>query len=209
MIPGVGWAEATAEVARRDRGLALVIDACGPLTLRPRNPDGVFGALVRTIAHQQLAGKAAAAIHGRVRSLVAEALTAEAVLALPEASLRAAGLSTAKVASVLDLACRVATGELDLEGLTELSDDAVIESLSRVRGIGRWSAEMFLLFELRRLDVWPTGDLGVRHGWRLSHDLAKLPTPAQLVLAGEPLRPLRSVAALYCWQAVDLSRLGS
>jgi len=128
------------------------------------------------------------------------------VLALPEAALRGAGLSTAKTASVRDLAARTAAGELALARVSRFGDDEIVARLSEVRGIGRWTAEMFLLFELRRLDVWPTGDLGVRHGWRLAHGLESPPSPAELALLGDPLRPVRSVAAWYCWQAVHIHR---
>ena len=202
----MSWTAATAEVALRDRMLAAVIERAGPARLRTKNPDGPFGALVRAIVFQQLAGRAAAAIHGRVRALVPGVLTPEAVLALPEAALRGAGLSAAKTASVRDLAAKAAAGELGLATISRLPDEEVVTRLSAVRGIGRWTAEMFLIFELRRLDVWPTGDLGVREGWRLAHGLEAQPTPAQLALLGEPLRPVRSVAAWYCWQAVHIAR---
>ncbi|MGI8810393.1 MAG: DNA-3-methyladenine glycosylase family protein [Acidimicrobiales bacterium] len=202
----MSWRSAAAEVARLDPALAVVIERAGPARLRTKDPDGPFGALVRAIAYQQLAGKAAAAIHGRFRALVPGPLTPEAVLALPEEAMRGAGLSRAKTASVRDLASKAASGELALATLTRLPDDEIVARLSAVRGIGRWTAEMFLLFELRRLDVWPTGDLGVREGWRLAHGLEVQPTPAQLEVLGEPLRPIRSVAAWYCWQAVHLAR---
>jgi DNA-3-methyladenine glycosylase II len=202
----MSWAAATAEVGRRDPALAAVIARAGPIKLRPRDPDGPFGALVRSIVYQQLAGRAAAAIHGRVRALVPGPLTPEALLVLPDEALRGAGLSGAKMASVRDLAARTADGRLRLAGVRRLPDDVIVAQLSEVRGIGRWTAEMFLLFELRRPDVWPVGDLGVRNGWRLAHGLDAAPTPAELGLLGDPLRPLRSVAALYCWQAVHLSR---
>ena len=205
-VAGLSWRSATAQVAERDPALAAVIEQAGPARLRTRDPDGPFGALVRAIAYQQLAGRAAAAIHGRVRALVAGPLTPEALLAVPEEALRAAGLSAAKTASVRDLAARAAGGELALGSLSRLADEEVVSRLSAVRGIGRWTAEMFLLFELRRLDVWPTGDLGVREGWRLAHGQASQPTPAELALLGEPLRPVRSVAAWYCWEAVHIAR---
>ena len=200
------WSAATAEVARRDPALAAVIGQAGPPRLRTRDPDGPFGALVRAIAYQQLAGKAAAAIHGRFRALVPGPLTPEAVLALSEEAMRGAGLSRAKTASIRDLAAHAASGRLAVTTLTRLADEEVVARLVAVRGIGRWTAEMFLLFELRRLDVWPTGDLAVREGWRLAHGLDAPPTPAQLELLGEPLRPVRSVAAWYCWQAVHIAR---
>lgn len=202
----MSWEAATKEIALRDPALAVVIERAGPPTLRAADPDGPFGALVRAIAYQQLAGRAAAAIHGRVRALVEGPLTPSALLAVPEAALRAAGLSAAKTASVRDLAGRALDGDVRLDRLQLLPDDEVVARLSTVRGIGRWTAEMFLLFELQRLDVWPTGDLGVREGWRLAHGLEVQPTPAQLALLGDPLKPVRSVAAWYCWQAVHIAR---
>ncbi|MGI8983540.1 MAG: DNA-3-methyladenine glycosylase family protein [Acidimicrobiales bacterium] len=202
----LSWKAATLELAGRDPAFAPVIARAGPAQLRTKDPDGPFGALVRAIAYQQLAGKAAAAIHGRFRALVTGPLTPVAVLALPEEAMRGAGLSAAKTASVRDLADRAAGGALALGGLSRLPDTEVVDRLTAVRGIGRWTAEMFLLFELRRLDVWPTGDLGVREGWRLAHGREIQPTPKGLDALGEPLRPLRSVAAWYCWQAVHIAR---
>ena len=202
----LSWSAATAELALRDPAFIPIIDRAGPARMRTKDPDGHFGALVRAIAYQQLAGKAAAAIHGRFRALIPGPLTPEAVLALPEFAMRGAGLSAAKTASVRDLAARAAGGELALAALPRLPDDEIVTRLSAVRGIGRWTAEMFLLFELRRLDVWPTGDLGVREGWRLAHGLDAQPTPKELELLGDPLRPIRSVAAWYCWQAVHIAR---
>ncbi|HVL05044.1 MAG TPA: hypothetical protein VM388_03600 [Acidimicrobiales bacterium] len=202
----LSWSAATTALATRDPAFVPVIERAGPPRMRTRDPDGHFGALARAIVYQQLAGKAAAAIHGRFRALVAGPLTPEAVLALPEEAMRGAGLSAAKTASIRDLAAHAAGGELVLATLPRLPDDEIVIRLSAVRGIGRWTAEMFLLFELRRLDVWPTGDLGVREGWRLAHGLGIQPTPRELELLGDPLRPTRSVAAWYCWQAVHIAR---
>jgi DNA-3-methyladenine glycosylase II len=200
------WTAATVEVARLDPAFTSVIERAGPPRLRTKDPDGHFGALARAIVYQQLAGKAAAAIHGRFRALVPGPLTPEAVLALPVEAMRGAGLSAAKTASIRDLAAKAVDGELALGGLARLPDDEIVARLSAVRGIGRWTAEMFLLFELRRLDVWPTGDLGVREGWRLIHGLEVQPTPKELEVLGDPLRPVRSVAAWYSWQAVHIAR---
>lgn len=202
----LSWSAATVELAVRDPAFVPVLERAGPVRMRSKNPDGHFGALVRAIAYQQLAGKAAAAIHGRFRALIPGPLTPEAVLALPEDAMRGAGLSAAKTASIRDLAAHAAGGRLALANLPRLPDDEIVARLSAVRGIGRWTAEMFLLFELRRLDVWPTGDLGVREGWRLAHGLDDQPTPKALELLGDPLRPIRSVAAWYCWQAVHIAR---
>ena len=176
--------------------------------MRPRDADGRFGALVRAIVYQQLAGNAAAAIHGRVRACVDGPLTPEAVARVPDERLRAAGLSAAKLASIRDLTAKVLDGTIPLERLGGMGDDEIVRRLSEVRGIGRWTAEMFLLFELRRLDVWPTGDLGVRSGYALAWGLDDPPTPRQLEPLGDRFRPFRSVAAWYCWEAVHLHRAG-
>ena len=197
-------AAATAELARRDPVLAGLVARAGPVRLRGPNPDGAFGALATAVVHQQLAGRAAAAIHGRFRALVDGPLTPAAVLALPEERLRGAGLSAAKTAAVLDLAAKVADGTVPLERLKRRPDDEVVRRLTVVRGIGRWTAEMFLLFELRRPDVWPVDDYGVRAGYARAWSLPSPPPPARLAELGERFRPYRSVAAWYCWRAVEL-----
>jgi DNA-3-methyladenine glycosylase II len=179
-----------------------VIAAVGPPQLRPPL-ESAFAALVRSITFQQLAGRAAAAIHGRFVDALGGECTPEAVLALPEPAFRAAGLSAAKAASIRDLAGRVADGTVPLGGVEALSDHEIIERLSQVRGIGRWTAEMFLIFQLRRPDVWPVDDLGVRKGYALAHRLAEVPGPRDLLALGEPYRPHRSVAAWYCWRAAE------
>lgn len=201
-------AEAVAELLSRDPRFALVVEKAGPPKARPRDPDGPLGALIRAITHQQLAGAAAAAIHSRLRALVAGPLTPEALLSLPEGALRSAGLSASKTAAIVDLATKVASAEVPIHRLGRLADDEIVRRLVHVRGIGRWTAEMFLIFELRRPDVWPVDDLGVRHGFALLHDLPEAPAPRQLEVLGEVLRPVRSLAAWYCWAAVNLSRGG-
>lgn len=198
-------AAATTELARRDPHLAALVDRAGPMTWRPRSVDP-YAALVRAIVYQQLAGRAAAAIHGRLVAVFdGNGPTPEAVLALPETSLRAAGLSAAKAASIRDLSAHVADGRVDLAHVSRLADDEVVAQLSAVRGIGVWTAQMFLIFQLRRLDVWPTGDLGVRRGYALMHGLADSPTPTVLESLGDAYVPYRSVAAMWCWEAVHLS----
>jgi DNA-3-methyladenine glycosylase II len=152
---------------------------------------------------QQLAGRAATAIHGRFVAVLAGGCTPEAVLALPEPEFRAAGLSGAKTASIRDLAARVVDGTVPLAEIEALSDEVVIERLSQVRGIGRWTAEMFLIFHLRRPDVWPVGDLGVRKGYAQAHGLAVVPSPRELLPLGDVYRPYRTTAAWYCWRAAE------
>jgi DNA-3-methyladenine glycosylase II len=162
-----------------------------------------FELLAESICYQQLAGKAAEAIWGRVRGLVDGPFTPEAVLALGAGPVRAAGFSNAKVASVLDLSAKVASGAVRLDRIGRLDDEAVIEQLITVRGIGRWTAEMFLMFTLHRLDVWPVGDLGVRAGYGRAYGLATMPTAKELLPLGDRFRPWRSLAAWYCWRVVQ------
>ena len=189
-------------IAARDPAMGRVIAAVGPPRLRPPL-ESAFAALVRSITFQQLAGRAAAAIHGRFVAALGDGVVPEAVLALPEPAFRAAGLSGAKTASIRDLAARMVDGTVPLEAIEALSDDEIVERLSRVRGIGRWTAEMFLIFQLRRPDVWPVDDLGVRKGYALAHGLAAAPKPRELLVLGEPYRPHRTVAAWYCWRAAE------
>jgi len=182
--------------------MAACIEAVGPCRIRPGAGD-YFAALVRSIAHQQLAGRAAAAIHGRFVEGIGGTVTAEAVMAAPEATIRAAGMSGAKTASLRDLATRVLDGTVPLDGIEAYSDDEIVERLVEVRGIGRWTAEMFLLFELRRLDVWPVDDFAVRKGYARIHGLETVPKPKALTAMGEVYRPWRSVAAWYCWRGSE------
>ena len=202
----VSYAAATRDLVARDPVLAALVERAGPIRMRARNADGPFGALVRAIVFQQLAGAAATAIHGRVRALVTGPLTPQALLALPDADLRGAGLSANKLAAIRDLCLKVADGTVVLERVGRVSDEEIIERLVTVRGIGRWTAEMLLIFELRRLDVWPVDDLGVRKGYALTYGLPAMPPPRELGALGDAFRPYRSVAALYCWQAVHLAR---
>jgi DNA-3-methyladenine glycosylase II len=195
-------ATAAAELARRDPTLGRLVDVLGPPQLRPPL-EGYFAALVRAIAFQQLAGRAATAILGRFLANFANGLAPEAVLALPEPAFRSAGLSAAKTASIRDLAAKTLDGTVPLAGLEGYSDDEIVERLSRVRGIGRWTAEMFLIFQLRRLDVWPVDDFGVRKGYAIAHGLTSLPKPKELAALGDLYRPYRTIAAWYCWRAND------
>ena len=182
--------------------MARLIKAAGPVKLRDRLDDS-FAALVRSIMYQQLAGAAAATIHGRFLKLFADGLSPAAVLALPEGAMRSAGLSGSKAAAVADLALKVGDGTVPLDDVDSLSDDDLVARLVQVRGIGRWTAEMFLMFQLQRLDVWPVDDYGVRKGWSLAHKLNEPLTPRALEPEGDRFRPYRSIAAWYCWRAVD------
>ncbi len=204
MSARISLAAATRVLADRDPVIASLLAQAGTMKLR-RPTDTHFAALVRSIVYQQLAGRAAAAIHGRLIAALEGRVDPEAVLALTDDEMRAAGLSGNKTASLRDLAVKVLDGTvvLDPRRLAKEPDEEVIVRLTTVRGIGEWTAQMFLMFQLRRLDVWPTGDLGVRKGYGLAWGVA-MPTPRQLAELGEPLRPYRSVAAWYCWRACEI-----
>ena len=201
--PAAGEA-AAAILAERDPVLGRLVAETGPPRLAGA-PESHFATLVRAIVYQQLAGAAAAAIHGRLIAALDGEVEPGRLLSLPYETLRSAGLSAAKAASLRDLAAKVLDGTvvLDPRGLRAESDAEVVARLSAVRGIGRWTAEMFLMFQLRRLDVWPTGDLGVRRGYGLAWGIPT-PTARELEPLGEPYRPYRSVVAWYCWRAAEL-----
>ena len=166
-----------------------------------------FDALAESIAYQQLSGKAAATIWGRVRALYPgkKYLDPKLVLATPEAELRAAGLSRSKVAALKDLAAKTLDRTVpSRRALAKMSDEEVIARLIAVRGIGRWTAEMLLLFDLGRPDVWPVDDYGVRKGFAKTFGRRKLPTPKQLIKLGKKFQPYRSIAAWYFWRALDV-----
>jgi DNA-3-methyladenine glycosylase II len=194
--------QATDHIARVDPAYARIIQAVGPFQPRPPGEDA-FDALTRAIVYQQLAGRAASAIHGRFVALFDGHPTAAAIRQTTPEQLRSVGLSGNKTASILDLALKTSDGTVPLDQLHELSDAEIVARLSSVRGIGRWTAEMFLLFQLRRPDVWPVDDFGVRKGFAAIHGLDVPPTPKALDGLGEIYRPYRSAAAWYCWRAVD------
>ena len=165
-----------------------------------------FDALAESIAYQQLSGKAAATIFGRVRGLYPKTkwLDPAKILATPDDALRSAGLSRAKTAAIKDLAAKTIDGTVPSgRALLRMSDDEIIARLTQVRGIGRWTVEMLLLFDLGRPDVWPVDDYGVRKGFAKTFGRRKLPTPKQLIKSGEKWRPYRSVAAWYFWRALE------
>jgi DNA-3-methyladenine glycosylase II len=182
--------------------MARLIGQAGPFNPRAAVEDG-FSALVRSITYQQLAGRAAAAIHARVVALFDGRLTPAAVDAMPVETMRSAGLSGAKAASIKDLSAKVLDGTVPLGDEDGMSDEEIVVRLSSVRGIGRWTAEMFLMFQLGRLDVWPVGDYGIRKGYARAFALAEPPTPKALMELGERFRPYRTIAAWYLWHVVD------
>ncbi len=193
-------------LAARDRRLSALIARVGPFTVRPGVVVRPFDALARSIAYQQLTGKAAATIFGRVRALYPRRkwLSPEQVLATPGETFRAAGLSGAKTAALKDLAAKTLDGTVPTRAALErMSDEEIIARLTTVRGIGRWTVEMLLLFDLGRLDVWPVDDYGVRKGYAKTFGKKELPKPKELLAIGERWRPYRSVAAWYFWRALE------
>ncbi|MDZ7841739.1 MAG: DNA-3-methyladenine glycosylase 2 family protein [Gammaproteobacteria bacterium] len=199
-------AEAVRHLRSRDRELARLIKRVGAFELRGHSYPTPFHALFSAIISQQLSGKAAHSIYQRTRTLFPRGrITVPAVLGARPDALREAGLSRAKIAAVHDLAAKYADGMLpDARRMRALSDDEIVDALTGVRGVGRWTVEMLLIFHLGRPDVLPVGDLGVRKGFRNTYRRRELPTEKQLTAHGERWRPYRSVAAWYMWRAADL-----
>ncbi len=203
-MPSTSLSAALAELAGTDPVLSSLVDRYGPPPPRRRVPgDRRFADLARNIVYQQLAGRAAASIHGRFVEALDGDVCAERVLATPEPLLRSCGLSGAKASSILDLADKVASGTVALDRIGRLSDEEVVAHLTVVRGVGPWTAQMFLMSTLSRLDVWPVGDYGVRAGFARAWQLEEVPAPKDLEILGEPYRPFRSLVAWYCWRVAD------
>ena len=195
---------ASQELARRDKVMRELVDRHGSMKIGAAPPASKrFEALSNAIASQQLNGRAAASIWARVKGLIDGPFTAEAVRIVPVTQLRDAGLSGAKSASLLDLADQVADGRVRLDRIGRLTDDEVVGHLVGVRGIGPWTAQMFLMFTLRRLDVWPAGDYGVRSGYGRAFNGGVMPSAREIAPLGDRFTPYRSVAAWYCWAAAD------
>jgi DNA-3-methyladenine glycosylase II len=197
------------EAAGRDPVLAHLVAKVGPIRYLPRFPDGAFGFVVRAITSQEISAAAAQAIIGRVAAAVGGSFSPEAFRAVSDETLQIAGLSRNKIASLRDLSDKVLDGTVDLNMSTQNSDEEIIARLSTVRGIGRWSAEMYLMHCLRRLDIWPVADLDVREGFGLAWRIDPAPTAKQLKPLGDPFRPYRSILARYCQEAVFLRRAGT
>jgi DNA-3-methyladenine glycosylase II len=201
-------------LAKADPVLANLMRAAGKYTVTPNFEHTPFHALARAIAHQQLNGTAAESIFGRFVGLYsaqgqAALLEAELVLETPDDKLRAVGLSFAKIAGIKDLARKTLDGVVPpYEILNTMADEEIIERLTQVRGIGRWTVEMLLMFRLGRPDILPVDDFGVRNGFRLAYGLRGMPTTRALAEYGERWAPYRSVAAWYLWRAVDLHKAG-
>ncbi len=197
-------AHAAAHLRDADPRLARVIDAVGPCTMLPLRTGTHFEHLARAIVYQQLSGKAAATIHGRVCDALGGVPTPDAMACADDGTLRSAGLSQGKLRALRDLSERVLDGRLPLDRVEQEEDDTVIDALVQVRGIGPWTAQMFLMFRLGRTDVLPVLDLGVRKGAQRIHRLRTLPDAARLERLARPWKPWRSVASWYCWRVLEL-----
>lgn len=194
--------KAIVHLKKADPILSGVIERVGPFRMQFREPE--FETLVRSIVYQQLNGKVAGVIFSRLAALVPEGkLTPMAILKLRPQQMRRAGLSGQKTAYIRDLAKKTAAGTVDFGGIPSLSDEEVIEALTQVKGIGVWTAHMFLMFALRRPDILPTGDLGIRMAVRKAYELSELPRHEEMQRIAEPWQPYRSVAAWYLWRSLD------
>jgi DNA-3-methyladenine glycosylase II len=198
---------ARAELAAADPAMAKLIERLGERSVTTRRrgapkPDA-YGALLRTVVAQQVSSHAARAIHGRVlEAFGGKTPTPKQILAADESVLRGAGLSGRKVEYIRDLAAHIENGELELDRLDELSDEEVISEIVAIRGFGRWSAEMFLIFHLERPDVLAGDDMGIRKAVQLLDGLERMPSPKQVLEIGERWRPHRSLASIYLWESL-------
>jgi DNA-3-methyladenine glycosylase II len=192
-----------AEIATRDKKMARVIEA-HPLCTIGRNPKPVthFESLVESVISQQLAVKAADTIFLRVKKAAGGRIIPSRIAALSESEMRAAGVSAAKFKSIQGLASAALNKDIKFNSLHEIeSDEEIFQQLTGLWGIGPWTVDMFMMFQLGRLDIWPTGDLGVRRGWEKIYALPDEIAPKDLQVKGEKFRPYRSVVAWYCWRA--------
>jgi DNA-3-methyladenine glycosylase II len=189
---------------RRDPIMAALIREHGPCGLADALRVDHLSALARAIIFQQLSTKAASTIHGRFVSLLpGGSISAAAIAAMTDEQFRAAGVSRQKALYLRDLAAKVSSGELQLEGIEDFDDEAVIAALTTVKGVGRWTAEMFLMFRLHRPDVLPLGDLGIVSAVQKAYGLRKRPTPDRLRKLGDAWKPYRSIACWYLWRSLD------
>ena len=193
--------EAIVHLRKADPVMRAIIDQVGAYRIQFRDPD--FETLVKSIIYQQLSGRVAGVIFGRVTDAAGGRLTPEGILKLRPVRMRTLGLSGQKTVYIRDLARHTRDGRLAFEELARLPDEAVIERLTEVKGIGVWTAHMFLIFALRRPNVLPTGDLGIRNAIRKAYGLLELPKPAEMETLSEPWRPYRTVACWYLWRSLE------
>jgi DNA-3-methyladenine glycosylase II len=195
---------AVRHLKRSDPRLAAVMERVGPCRFEPRRDGTHFEAILRSIIYQQLSGKAAATIHGRVVALLGGVPTPEAVVRTPDDEFRAAGLSRQKLSYVRDLALQAASGTVPFASLDTMHDDEIIEALTSIKGVGRWTAQMFLMFRLGRPDVLPAEDLGIRKGVQLAYRTRGLPPPRRVLTLGRVWSPYATIASWYLWRSLEL-----
>jgi DNA-3-methyladenine glycosylase II len=195
------WKEAEAHLSAVDPVLTALVARHAPCRLAP--DDDLFLGLLDAIVSQQLSVKASATIFGRFKALFPDGISPQAVLETPIDAMRACGFSRGKAAYVHDLCAHILDGRLELERMEALTDDQVIEELTAVKGIGRWTAEMILIFHLNRPDVLPVADLGIREGFKRAYNLDERPGPAEMQRIAEPWRPWRSIGSWYLWRILD------
>ena len=194
--------QAIAHLKQADPVLRRLIEEIGPCRIRYLEPD--FEALAKAIVYQQLSGKVASTIFGRLASAAGNGrVTPEELLRLPAPKLRRVGLSRQKIAYLRDVARRTVSGELDFRALRRLPDDRVRQRLTEIKGIGSWTVHMFLIFALRRMDVLPSGDLGIRAAVKKAYSLEKLPEPREIEELGRGWRPYATVASWYLWRSLE------
>jgi 3-methyladenine DNA glycosylase/8-oxoguanine DNA glycosylase len=206
MIKGLSYMsrKAVQHLRKIDPIMREIIDRVGPCRLKPNHEGTHFDHIVRSIIFQQLSGKAASTIHGRVKGLFGDRHpTPEEIAAAPDELLRAAGVSPQKLKYLKDLALKVMAGEVTLDAVHSMTDEAIIESLMRVKGVGRWTAQMFLMFRLGRADVLPTVDLGINKAVKKAYGLRRMPSPEKLQKIGESWSPYRTFACWYLWRSLD------
>jgi DNA-3-methyladenine glycosylase II len=205
MMTPVDYERARRALLRRDPILASIIRGCGPCGLAETPIREPFTALVRAITYQQLSTSAATTIFNRLLALVANgsSLAPEHLVALSDADLRSSGYSRQKIGYMRDLCDKASAGTIRLDALGQMNDEDVITELTQIRGIGRWSAEMLLIFTLKRPDIFPVDDFGILKAIRLAYRLRKPPTAVRLQKIAEPWRPYRSVACWYLWRSLD------
>ncbi len=193
--------KAITHLKKADPVLRAIIERVGPYRIEYREP--VFETLVRSIVFQQLSGKAAGTIYGRLAAATGEPVTPEAILRLTPRKLQTLGLSRQKIEYIGDLARRTKSGELDFDACPDLGDDDIIQHFTAVKGVGVWTVQMFLIFALRRPDVLPTGDLGVRSAIRKAYGLEEMPGPAEVQRIAGPWSPYCSIASWYLWRSLE------
>ena len=202
-VSDVDLEKVSEHIAETDPAFAKLVKHLGPITIKSKRNGSVFESLAYAVVAQQVSTRAADTIGGRLEALVGKPLTVDGIAGRTVEELRAAGLSGSKTKTLLGLAKAAVDGSIDLPGLWDLPNEEVHRQLTALWGIGRWTAEMTMIFSMGRLDVWPVGDLAVRRGWGIIHGLDVPPTADELDSLADDLRPYRSVVAWYCWRATD------